>query len=136
MPRAVPTQVVGFIEDRYGEALGDAPRIAMLHGWVRAIIALVDRLPNELLPTTPADFADLIAGVEELRAGGEELGPARELSRTERQAIREIHRVLQTCPDEAPAAGTTEPAFIDDPALRADLHRDLGEANRALQNGE
>jgi hypothetical protein len=32
--------------------------------------------------------------------------------------------------------GTSDPAFVTDPELRADLHRDLGEANRALQNGE
>jgi hypothetical protein len=41
-----------------------------------------------------------------------------------------------TFPDSAPAPNTTEPGFIPDADLRADLHRDLGEVNRSLQNGE
>src|SRR5262249_55836342 len=54
----------------------------------------------------------------------------------EGQAIRTIYRLLRTCPDDVPAPSTTDPAFISDPDLRADLHRDLGEVNRSLHNGE
>jgi len=137
MPRVVPSQVVLFMDGHFGEALGGLYRqVPQIREWQRALVALLDRIPNELQPTAPADFAELIAGQEVLRAGSEEQGPGRMYSRVEERALREVHRILRACPDEAPAEGTSDPAFIDDGELRADLHRDLGEVNRALQNGE
>jgi hypothetical protein len=49
---------------------------------------------------------------------------------------RQSDRLLRTCPDDAPAPSTTDPAFISDADLRADLLQDLGEVNRSLHNGE
>jgi hypothetical protein len=62
--------------------------------------------------------------------------PVRNFQGPESQSIRTTYRLLCNCPDEAPASSTTEPAFISDADLRADLHRDLGEIDRSLQNGE
>jgi hypothetical protein len=98
-------------------------------------LALVEGIPDELIQLQPADFADFITAIEKLRI--ELISPTWKVPDTsERQAIRTIYRLLSTCPDEAPAAGTTDPAFISDADLRADLHRDLGEIKRSLHNGE
>jgi hypothetical protein len=137
MPRVVPSQIVAVAEKRFTNILGPGQGTAvMFRPWLRGIVTLVDRVPSELLPVNPADFAELIAAVEVLRDVCEEKGPARNFSSIERSAIRDLHRLLQACPDEAPSADTSDPVFIDDLDLRADLHRDLGEVNRALSDGE
>ena len=137
MPRVVPTQIVMLMEDRFAAIVGVAQNVTapMFHPWMRGIVTLIDRLPSELLPVKPSDFAELIFSVEVLRTVSEE-AVARNFGSLERNAFREIHRILKACPDAAPAPDTADPAFIDDPDLRADLHRDLGEVNHALSNGE
>jgi hypothetical protein len=47
-----------------------------------------------------------------------------------------IRRALAKCPDEFPPPATTELLFIKDVALRDNIRRDLGAANRALSNAE
>ena len=47
-----------------------------------------------------------------------------------------IRRILATCPDEAPAPGTSVLGFISDIDLRANLRNDIGAVNRALSSGE
>jgi hypothetical protein len=43
---------------------------------------------------------------------------------------------LAKCPDEAPAPGTTELAFISDADLRENIRRDISAANQDMTNGE
>ncbi|HLY46371.1 MAG TPA: hypothetical protein VKQ73_12380 [Stellaceae bacterium] len=104
-------------------------------GNVKGLVALIDLIPDELIRLSPSDFAALVAAKEQLKVG---LEPPifRQYNGTEIQALRTLYKVLGACPDEAPAPDTTDPAFISDSDLRADLHQDLGEVNRALQNGE
>jgi hypothetical protein len=98
-------------------------------------LALLDRLPDELIQLQPPEFSAFITSKEQLRTDLEPptwrlfIGP-------ESQSLRTIYLLLRTCPDDAPASDTTDPAFVSDPDLRADLHRDLGEVNRSLNNGE
>lgn len=134
MPRIVPSQLVAFIErGPLSELLEGANRRAVRpYGVVSGLLALLDKLPNELLPTDPRRFAELVTSVEVLRVDN----TSGDLSVEETRAIRTIYSILCRCPDSAAPAGTTEPAFIHEEDLRADLHRDLGDANRALQNGE
>jgi hypothetical protein len=51
-------------------------------------------------------------------------------------ALTVIRQALAKCPDEYPPAGTAELSFITDTALRENIRRDLGAANRALSNAE
>lgn len=51
-------------------------------------------------------------------------------------AVTIIRRSLAKCPDEFPPPTTTELLFIKDVALRDNIRRDLGAANRALGNAE
>jgi len=104
-------------------------------GDVKGLLALIDLIPDELIRLSPSDFAAFVAAKEQLKVG---LEPPtfRQYNSTEISALRTLHTVLSSCPDDAPAADTTDPSFIADDELRTDLHRDLGEVNRALQNGE
>jgi len=145
VPQVVPSQIVEFIEDRFRDILAYTPgpnpgprEFPYFTGVVRGLVALLDRLPSELLPPRPEDFADLIVAQEALRGGIQESlrDHGVNLTRDERNGIQDLARILRTCPDAAPPAGTTDPAFIDDEELRAELHHDLGEVDRALQNGE
>lgn len=140
MPRVVPSQVVPVLENRFPSVIDPGQAIAggsfALKVHVRGVVALIERIPEELYQTSPSDFAEFVSAVEILRAYMEEPGSSRPVSPSQGDAIRTIHRVLQSCPDDAPATGTSDPAFIADPELRADLHRDLGEVNRSLHNGE
>jgi len=105
-------------------------------GIVKALLALLDSVPDELFQLPPADYADLVKAREQIRQGLETGGQWRPFTGAENLAIKKLYELLIRCPDEVPAPGTTDPVFITDYDLRAELHRDLGELNRALQNGE
>jgi hypothetical protein len=136
MPRVVPSAIVSFLKTAYpwlpDQSVPADPRDP---GEVSGLLVLLDRVPDELFQLGPADFAAFIAATERLRMGIVR-NEWRSFTGSEGASIRTIYRLLSTCPDAAPAAGTTDPAFISDPDLRADLRRDLGEVNRSLQNGE
>jgi hypothetical protein len=135
MRRIVPSEVVPFIEVRFPWIKEQNAHPHFKPGEARALVQLVEGVPDELLTLAPEEFAELTVSVAILDVSSREQA-ARNLSSSERAAIRSLHRLLQKCPDDFPAAGTVEPAFITDPDLRADLHRDIGEVNRALQNKE
>jgi hypothetical protein len=144
MQRVVPSQVVPFIETlfpwvrqvRQADPDGQVSHSPMVPAHARGLMRLLDRIPEELLQLSTAEFAEWITAVEIIRTLSEGLELARSLYSHEIRSIRSIHRLLGPCPDDAPATNTSDPAFIADPELRADLHRDLGEVNRAIQNGE
>ena len=136
MARVFPSSVVAFIDNMGGWRSNNTgvpqPRDP---GIVRALLSLIALIPDELIQLAPADFSAFVMAREQLKAGVEP--PIwRVFNGTEVVALRTLHSLLDKCPDEAPVAGTSDPAFILDNDLRTDLHRDLGEVNRALQNGE
>jgi hypothetical protein len=47
-----------------------------------------------------------------------------------------IRNALEQCPDSAPAPGTSELPFINNPQFQASLRTDMSDVNRALSNGE
>jgi hypothetical protein len=51
-------------------------------------------------------------------------------------AVTIIRRALAKCPDEYPPPATTELLFVADAELRESIRRDVGAANRALNNSE
>jgi hypothetical protein len=134
--RVVPSSVISFLDTLQGWQ-GSTPNPPSVRdpGSVKGLLALIDSIPDELIRLSPSDFAALVGAKEQLKFGVEP--PIfRQFNGTEIQPLRTLHRVLGTCSDDAPALDTTDPAFIPDGDLRADLRRDLGEVNRALQNGE
>jgi hypothetical protein len=136
MARVVPSSIVSFMKTIYSWLPNDpAPSNPRNPGEVSGLLGLLDRVPEELIQLQPAEFSTFILSIEQLRTDPEP-GKWRMFNGPEREAIRNIYRLLSTCPDEATASGTTEPAFISDADLRADLHRDLAEVNRSLHNGE
>jgi hypothetical protein len=137
LPRVVPSQVVPFIEAKFPWiGPGQPPAPYADRGAMRGLVRLIDKIPEELLVLGASDYAELVVAVGVLDIGWQETGPGREYAALERSAIRTLHRIMQLCPDDYPPAATTEPAFITDDELRKELHRDIGEVNRALQNGE
>jgi len=142
MPRVLPSQVSAFIEERFARAINDVTS-AMLFPWsvnrgeLVGLLKLLDQVPDELIRLNSYDFADWVVAISTLSASiegrdTETINP----SPTELGAILDLHRLLQLCPDEYPSASATDPAFIADAVLREDLHRDIGEVERALHNGE
>jgi hypothetical protein len=138
LPRVVPSQVVPFIEAKFPWIEARQPPAPFAdRGAMRGLVRLIEKIPEELLALRAADYAELIMSVGVLDIGWQEKGPpGREYADWERSAIRTLHRLMQLCPDDYPPVDTTEPAFIVDDGLREELRRDIGEVNRALQNGE
>jgi hypothetical protein len=137
LPRVVPSQVVPSIEAKFPWIEpGQPPAPFADRGAMRGLVRLIEKIPEELLVLPAADYAELITAVGVLDIGWQEGGPGREYAAWERSAIRTLHRLMQLCPDDYPPSATTEPGFITDGELRKELHRDIGEVNRALQNGE
>jgi hypothetical protein len=137
LPRVVPSQVVPFIETKIPWiGPGQPPAPYADRGAMRGLVRLIDKIPEELLVLGGADYAELVMAIGVLDIAWQDEGPGREYAAWERSAIRTLHRIMQLCPDDYPPSATTEPAFITDNELRKELHRDIGEVNRALQNGE
>jgi hypothetical protein len=147
MARVVPSQVVALIdqafptvaEQREGQdfmlTMGNAPQLA-------AIVDLVERIPDELVTLDGRDFAVLRVCVTGITtqinrwfAHGNEpfyrIGGVPHLS-----PVTLIRRLMLMCPDEAPAAGTSELGFIGDQGLRESIRLDISAANRDLVQGE
>jgi hypothetical protein len=142
MPRVVPSQVVGIIDQNFPNAR-TAPDFAVYSrsaGVLTAIIRLTEEIPTELLVLNAEDYNDLVCGLENLSSavtewhqrGGDE-PPARIKGKSPIAIIRET---LSKCPDESPAPGTVELSFIGDAALRESIRVDISAANRDAANGE
>jgi hypothetical protein len=107
-------------------------------GFTEGLIALVDKIPLELLSHNMRHYAELVLSVEYLRQRARlALGqPPLIVSLQERNALNVIWAVMEKSPDSVPSASAFDPSFISDLDLRAELHRDISEVERALQNGE
>src|SRR5437764_2894752 len=82
MPRIVPSRIVAFMEDRgfTAEMPGERFRISgKTLGLLRGLVVLIDAIPDELMPSTPHIFAELIAARETLRTAAEHEGDPRYL---------------------------------------------------------
>jgi hypothetical protein len=104
------------------------------------ILNLLKDVPDELITLTAADYAELVLAkstiqehLEHWRARGN-VGDMAQVRRFD--AVTVIRRVMASCPDEYPPSATTELLFINDPALRENILRDLAATERALNNAE
>jgi hypothetical protein len=131
-----PSTIVEFMKATYSWLPDQTPSNEPRNpGEIRALLTMLDRLPDERL--NPTDLTSFILSIEQLKSGlAVDGGKWRPFQSTEARSVRTIYHLLDSCPDDAPAVGTSEPAFISDLDLRADLHRDLAEVNRSLHNRE
>jgi hypothetical protein len=147
VPRVVPSQVVAVIDRVFdwaqNQAEGDQSFLSSGNSVeISAVLDLVERIPDELFILDNDDFATLrlcVAGlreqVERWHAHGDHI--FRRISGLPHLSpITLVRRCLVKCPDEAPAPGTTELAFITDQALRDSIRLDISAANQDLAQGE
>lgn len=144
MPRVVPSQVVGLIDQLFPFiADGSEPNRTLDHGslpYLAAVLELIDQLPKELMPLGRDQFVAFVKSVAAIRAviprwqGASHRFPLYPFP--DGSPLRLLRNALLVCPEESPAAATTELNFIPDEKLRESLRIDISAANRALANAE
>lgn len=144
MPRIVPSQVVRFIDKVLPQGGGNPTLGRGNAGQLRALVTLVDGIPDELLTMDSDSSAGLACGVAHIketlatwvgdRTARGNLDPVPGFG--SETAVTLIRKALANCPDEAPAPSTAELIFITDGGLRTNLRTDIGAVYRVLSNGE
>jgi hypothetical protein len=153
MARVVPSLVARAIEFTYRGAAEDlangtrnfgsleqdqAPSIAM-------VLALLEQIPVELLPTDAKDLVVFHAACGAMRgalaswSGGGRPGHTARLTESAvfgGSPIVALLRILRSSPDEAASEEASGLEFIQDPDARADIRIDISNAHRAIGNGE
>src|ERR1700732_5392684 len=145
MPRVVPSQVVAFIASIPGH---NPKEVVRMNGLGRpalsATLALVERVPDELLTMDSATYAMFTFAQEQIKeildvwSANQRDGHsfAEFQFDTFKNPLTRLHDALAKCPDQSSAPSTSELAFITDAGLRANLRNDIGAVTRALSNGE
>jgi hypothetical protein len=146
MPHAVPSQVRDLISSLFPDAPKEqsAPGQAGIYvaTRVRAVLDLLDKIPDELIRLTPQDSALYWANVSALQSAWEDRNKSQNailvspVSPSGYRPLTEVFNYLAKCPDDAPAAQTRGLEFIEDTDLRDVLRTDTSSANSALMNHE
>jgi len=144
MPRVVPSQVRELIEHLYPPSTlvsGIGSQLFTEHSSnLAAILAMAEKIPDELLALTGHDYNKYIMALETIR---HQL--SRWLHRTDPQALPQvqgrntvliIYEALKLCPDESPTPVTAALKFIGDLPLRDSICLDISAANRDLVSHE
>jgi hypothetical protein len=148
--RIVPSTIRQFIQDE--PALTNCadqdpkkqPQLGHLQAFeLSALLHLLDAMPEELLPTDPDRYMDLVLGMNAIRhavevwRSGDQKTILKPLKRWGGlNAVALVMKALSAAPDEAPAPSTKALPFIPDPADRIALQNDIAGVERAIQNGE
>lgn len=108
-----------------------------------ALLHLLDELPEDLIPTDPDAYMDLVLGMNAIRhavevwRSGDQKTILKPLKRWGGlNAVALVMKALSLAPDEAPAPTTKTLLFITDLADRTALQNDIAGVERAIQNGE
>ncbi len=150
MARIVPSTVRKFIEDE--PALANCasqdptkqPQLGHLQAFeLSALLYLLDQVPNELMPTDPDAYMDLVLGANAIRhavevwRSGDQKTILKPLKRWGgMNAVALVMRALAVAPDEAPAPTTKTLEFMPNGAERTTLQNDIAGIERAIHNGE
>jgi hypothetical protein len=142
MTKVVPSQVVALIDHAYPTAKS-TPNMPVYSGdaaILAAIINLVDDIPIELLTISGADYTHLVVGLESMGAAidrwnhhGTDQPPRTYDGKSPVYLVRDA---LSKCPDERPALGTTDLAFVSDAPLRESIRLDISSASEALHRSD
>lgn len=146
MAHAVPSQVRKLIKELWPDLDKEQPqrgRRALYAGtYVRAVLDLLDRIPEYLIRLSAHESALFWANISALRNAWEDRNSAANqvevapLSPSGHTPIFEVSKFLAKCPDEAPTAQTTGLEFISDPQFREALRTDISSASSSLINHE
>ena len=142
MTKVVPAQVVALIDHVYPSAKStpNMPVYSADAAILAAIINLVDDIPVELLTISGADYTGLVVGLESMGAAidrwnhhGTDQPPRMHDGKSPVYLVRDA---LSKCPNERPAPGTTELAFITDTGLRESIRLDISSASETLHRSD
>jgi hypothetical protein len=146
MAHAVPSQVCDLIvrlfPTVYQQTFQPGSNVLLDPRFVKAVLDVLDKVPEELLKLPATDATTLWANVSALqlafddRAHTSQHPQTRPLPPSNLQPVGEIYRLLNLCPDEIPAPATAGLEFVTDIQLRAVLRTDLSAAASALANHE
>ncbi len=139
MPTVMPSQVVKIV-DRCFPAVAKKERLGPLdfnnRFELRAIIDLLEKVPDVLISAPHDDYAELILATSLIRehlAHWARNPEARYLAST---TVVTIRNVMARCPDEFPAPAAIELSFIDDNELRDGIRSDVGATYRSVEHAE
>lgn len=147
MPRVVPSQVVAFIDQVFPwlRTAGQGGHLSREHsGEAAGLLALIDRIPEELLTLAGSEYGEFVCSVSAIRdklvlwQNQQNPNIPTFLGQSFRglNPVTIIRQALAKCPDEGPAPSASGLNFITDADLRTNLRNDVGAINRALANGE
>jgi|WetSurMetagenome_2_1015567.scaffolds.fasta_scaffold50508_2 hypothetical protein len=150
MSRILPSQVVTIIDKFFPDNRKDESEElqywqieSAFSGHLAAILNMVDRIPSELITLEGENYAKYIIAVSVIRnkieiwksQPGEH--PLKGFGKFNRLSpITLLRQALELCPDEFPAASTSELVFIGDSDFKENLRIDISAVDRALANGE
>jgi hypothetical protein len=143
MPRVVPSQIVGLIDQVFPKAKDnisfyvDRPQADSC----ATIIDFIEQLPPELLVLSGQRYVEFQYSVNAIKIAlnhwtlmTHRLGHVQGLGSLNPISI--IRNLLSECPDEFPSKDTAELHFIEDSDLRSNLELDISATNQALSNAE
>jgi hypothetical protein len=142
MPRVVPSQVTEHIDQAF-------PPVGLAGGHNRgrdssqqlaALLALAEKIPDELLLLEGKEYSNYVTALEIIRRTlSEWLQSPVEVQLPMLRGTHPvllIYEALKHCPDEAPSPATAALTFITDPNLRDSIRLDISAANHGLVNRE
>jgi len=146
MPRVVPSQVVGLIDQLFPSARvkreGSPLTLSRENSiQVAAVLELIQQVPPELIVLKADQYAEYVSSIATLKDLIEQWR-ARDFGFHYIPGLRKhspislIRQALDICLDEVASVGTTELAFIEDAGLRENLRLDISAVNNALSNGQ
>jgi hypothetical protein len=153
MPTIVPSQIVQYIENTFSaeEIRGSKPieLVPARSGALNALLLLVERVPNGLLPSDSESYAQVVRSLEEIRFAVRKaeahdyraevtVGPyvLRPAGTDRRSAVAVIKEAFAKCPDQIPSLESREFSFITEREIRLGLLRDLAATRSAVLNEE
>lgn len=151
MARIVPSQAREFLERMFPFAItqrpgNDQPLNVGHSAMAAGLVDLIDQIPEELITLEGNDYATFITSLAAIRdslalwRSGSGHGFNWTLTRVtglpHLSPVTLIRTCLLKCPDEAPAPGTTQLAFVTDHELRDSIRLDISAADANLRNGE
>ena len=138
MPRAVPSQIVGYLVKRFTKPDDFHHSIIQSHiGAVAGFLELYDQLPPELIRLSADDFAELIASIGTVRFGTDQYrrGNSPDCLIPIGRALGRAWRLIEKLKDEAPSV-SHDLSFIRDAVLQEMIGTDIAAIAADLQSGE
>lgn len=152
MSVVVPSQVVQYIDTSVSIFIPPPPKrlelVPPVCGALNALLRLIEKLPNYLLPSGPRAYAQFVQSQESIRFAVDKartqdaqtdfrMGvPSLAADRDGKHHVEIIRDALAACPDEVAPSQSHELPFIDPPQYREALLIDLEAARSALSHVE